>query len=878
MSSLIFPSIEWTRLLWSSSGVWATATTTSGDGSVYVAGYTDSNLKGNNANGGQDVFLTRYSPSGDELWTKVFGTNADDIPSALATSTDGSVYLVGYTRGSLDGQINRGDYDAFIVKFDPQGTRQWTKTAGTNSYDLIQSISIGEDGSLYVAGETGGNLDDETSFGSDDAFVSKYDSKGTRLWTKLLGTPVSDKAYALKALPDGSLYVVGYSEGRLNGQTNNGDYDAFLARYSTDGKLLWVKQFGTKFIDIASSITSDKDGSVYVSGRTMPPEAEPSLPITYRDAFLGKFSSDGAQLWNLQLSPLYLYDKTSISTAIDGSIYVVGGSNHSSTVATDIFMTKVTSSGEKLWNIEIGTNSFDLANAITVSSDGSIVISGVTSGRILDGQTNGGTYSTFTSKWQVQDQSSNALPTVQFSSTSSAVVEGNNGNATVTLQATLSARSTQAVTVPVTYSGTATSGTDYGSATTSITIAAGQTTGSASFSVIGDTTLESNETVILTMGTPTNAMLGAIKSYTHTIINDDLNAGPKGLGGVAYHWKSHALLSGVTVSTGDQKAVQADSDLFDLRAASFDAASGTLTVQLWVNPVQASMSFDVSAVTQGAKSASFTPSLSASTWTVLANTDKPNDVSISGFSSNPSAAGVTGALQLGTLTMVLTPNAPVAVNFKNLSVGNSTSADVNLTLASASTDASGVFALALPDGSYGLTVSRAVGDGSNNNGVTSADALAALKIAVGMNPNTDPDGSGPLQTPMLSPYQVMAADVNGDGRVTSADALAILKMSVKLADAPAPAWMFVEEDRDFWDEATKAFTLTRSNAAWDAQIKVSMPADAKTNLVGVLKGDVNGSWTLAGASTLEATNPTYFKDLAQLIGVPADQWGIPPGG
>jgi uncharacterized delta-60 repeat protein len=367
-------------------------------------------------------------------------------------------------------------------------------------------------------------------------------------------------------------------------------------------------------------------------------------------------------------------------------------------------------------------------------------------------------------------------------------------------------------------------------------------------------------------------------SATLTLVNAAAAQPGKGLGGVAYHWKSHALLSGVTVSTGDQKAVQADSDLFDLRGASFDAASGTLTVQLWVNPVQASMSFDVSAVTQGAKSASFTPSLSASTWTVLANTDKPNDVAISGFLSNPSAAGVTGALQLGTLTMVLTPNAPVAVSFKNLSVGNSTSADVNLTLASASTDASGAFALALPDGSYGLTVSRAVGDGSNNNGVTSADALAALKIAVGMNPNTDPDGSGPLQTPMLSPYQVMAADVNGDGRVTSADALAILKMSVKLADAPAPAWMFVEEDRDFWDEATKAFTLTRSNAAWDAQIKVSLPADAKTNLVGVLKGDVNGSWTLAGASTLEATNPTYFKDLAQLIGVPADQWGIPPGG
>ena len=111
---------------------------------------------------------------------------------------------------------------------------------------------------------------------------------------------------------------------------------------------------------------------------------------------------------------------------------------------------------------------------------------------------------------------------IQFAATSGSATEGNSGTSTITVQATLSAASTQAVTVPVTYSGTATSGTDYSSAATSITIAAGQTTGSASFSIIGDTTLESNETVILTMGTPTNATLGANTNYTHTITNDDL--------------------------------------------------------------------------------------------------------------------------------------------------------------------------------------------------------------------------------------------------------------------------------------------------------------------------------------------------------------------
>ena len=351
-----------------------------------------------------------------------------------------------------------------------------------------------------------------------------------------------------------------------------------------------------------------------------------------------------------------------------------------------------------------------------------------------------------------------------------------------------------------------------------------------------------------------------------------------GVAGSAYHWKSHALLSGVTVSVGDQKAVEANNDLFDLRAASFDAATGVLTVQLWANPTQASSSFDVTAITQSAKSASFTPSLSSASWTVLANTDKPNEVSISGFLSNPAALGVTGAIQLGTLSLTLAPNVPIAVRFKDLAIGNSTAPQATLALASSVTGADGKYSLALADGSYSLAVTRAVGDGSTNHGITSADALAALKIAVGINPNTDPDGTGPLQTPMLSPYQVMAADVNRDGKVTSADALAILKMSVKLSDAPTPSWMFVEEKRDFWDEATKAFTLTRNAASWDSSINLALPSAASTNLVGVLKGDVNGSWTLPGAATIESTNPTYFKDLAQLIGVPADQWGIPPGG
>ncbi|CAN1550155.1 hypothetical protein MCEMAEM4_02153 [Burkholderiaceae bacterium] len=153
------------------------------------------------------------------------------------------------------------------------------------------------------------------------------------------------------------------------------------------------------------------------------------------------------------------------------------------------------------------------------------------------------------------------------------------------------------------------------------------------------------------------------------------------------------------------------------------------------------------------------------------------------------------------------------------------------------------------------------------NAITSADALAALKIAVGRNPNTD--GSA------VSPYQFIAADANQDGKVTSADALAILKMAVKRADAPAKEWFFVNENQDFWNEAVSSFTTTKTSVAWSKVLNVNTQADVNVNLVAVLKGDVNGNWAApSSAPNLSSVNPTYFEDLSVKLGYPTSQWGV----
>jgi hypothetical protein len=135
--------------------------------------------------------------------------------------------------------------------------------------------------------------------------------------------------------------------------------------------------------------------------------------------------------------------------------------------------------------------------------------------------------------------------------------------------------------------------------------------------------------------------------------------------------------------------------------------------------------------------------------------------------------------------------------------------------------------LNMADGTYTLSSAKVSGI-AESNAIKANDAFAALKIAVGMNPNADGH--------VVSPYQNLAADLNKDGRVTAADALNILKMAVKLSTAPEKEWLFVPE-------SVGSETMSRTNVHWpDNPIPVTLGADQDLHLIGIVKGDVNGSW------------------------------------
>ena len=73
-------------------------------------------------------------------------------------------------------------------------TISWTKLLGTSSGDLAYALTTGSDGAIYVSGSTGGNLDGQTNSGGPDAFITKYNTDGSKAWTKLLGSSSQDTA------------------------------------------------------------------------------------------------------------------------------------------------------------------------------------------------------------------------------------------------------------------------------------------------------------------------------------------------------------------------------------------------------------------------------------------------------------------------------------------------------------------------------------------------------------------------------------------------------------------------------------------------------------------------------------------------------------
>ena len=384
---------SWTKQLGTSSNDYGQGVTVDSSNNIYVTGRTYGGLDGNTNSGGEDLFLVKYYDNGTKQWTQQLGTSSDDEGWGVTVDSSDNIYVTGRTNGGLDGNTNSGSYDIFLVKYNSSGTKQWTKQLGTSSGDYGRGVTVDSSNNIYVTGYTQGGLDGNTSSGSRDIFLVKYYDNGTKQWTKQLGTSSDDYGYGVTVDSSDNLYVTGYTSGGLDGNTSSGDKDLFLVKYNSSGTKQWTKQLGTSSTDRGFGVTVDSSNNIYVTGYTQGGLDGNTNSGSY-DIFLVKYNSSGTKQWTKQLGTSSSEGGVGVTVDSSDNIYVTGYTNggldgNTSSGGYDLILVKYNSSGTKQWTQQLGTSSNEWGEGVTVDSSDNLSVTGYTSGG-LDGNTSSG--------------------------------------------------------------------------------------------------------------------------------------------------------------------------------------------------------------------------------------------------------------------------------------------------------------------------------------------------------------------------------------------------------------------------------------------------------------------------------------------------------
>ncbi len=282
---------QWTRQMGTNAEEKVLGFSIAGTGDIYVAGLTKGAFDGYTNAGSDDIFLVKYNSSGEKQWIRQMGTDYDAILNiggvygGLSTDSTGNIYIVGST--------NDGSIDIFLVKYNPSGEKQWTRKMGTDSPDLVYGVSTDSADNIYVTGCTDGAFDGYTNAESYDIFLVKYNSSGEKQWIRQLGTDYKvDIAYSVSTAGTDNIYITGFTYGHLDGETNAGEADIFLVKYNSSGEKQWTRLMGSKRTDTGMALSAVDTGSIYVTGYTNG-ELDGNTNAGEIDIFLAKYNSSG---------------------------------------------------------------------------------------------------------------------------------------------------------------------------------------------------------------------------------------------------------------------------------------------------------------------------------------------------------------------------------------------------------------------------------------------------------------------------------------------------------------------------------------------------------------------------------------------------------
>jgi uncharacterized protein (AIM24 family) len=273
----------WSKRFGDNSNQLGNSVAFNGSGSVLVTG----ELRGTvdfgggplTSGGGADIFVAKLDANGNHLWSKRFGGGSNQIGNSIATDASSNVVCTGEMGGTVDfgggALTSGGGIDIFVVKLDSNGNHIWSKRFGGAQTQSGESVAVDGPGNVAITGELNGTADFGggvlTSAGGADVFVAKFNSSGTHLWSRRIGSTNDQIGASIAAVSSGHVVVTGRFEtaadfggGALN---SAGGFDIFLADYDAAGSHAWSQRFGGTGNQFGNAVATDGTGGIVLTGR-----------------------------------------------------------------------------------------------------------------------------------------------------------------------------------------------------------------------------------------------------------------------------------------------------------------------------------------------------------------------------------------------------------------------------------------------------------------------------------------------------------------------------------------------------------------------------------------------------------------------------------
>ena len=280
------------------------------DGGYIIAGWS-----------GRDAWLIKTDSSGNKIWNKTLG-EGDNAANSVQQTSDGGYIIAGWTS-----PYGAGGRDAWLIKTDSSGSKEWDKTFGGSTSDFATSVEQTSDGGYIIAGIAG-------SYGAYDNWLIKTDSSGNKIWNKSLGGGENVEVVSVRQTSEGGYIIAGWT----NSYGAGGD-DAWLIKTDSSGNKIWVRTFGGAGNDAARSVQQTSDGGYIIAGDTS------SYGAGDRDAWLIKTDSSGNKIWVRTFGGAGDEVAWSVQQTSDGGYIIAGDTSSYGAGDQDAWLIKTDANG-----------------------------------------------------------------------------------------------------------------------------------------------------------------------------------------------------------------------------------------------------------------------------------------------------------------------------------------------------------------------------------------------------------------------------------------------------------------------------------------------------------------------------------------------------